>query len=570
MSERGTTDNEGATGKHDFRLLLSGLAVSTAGDWLYGVALVVFVFDETHSAGWVGATTILRLIPYILFGPFGGVLADRFEKRTVMMASDIARAVLMFGLTIVAAAHAPVAIALGITFLATTAGTPYGPALSSLLPHVCPEDELAKANSLMSTVEHTALVVGPAIGAVLLLLGSPATAFALNGLTFLGSAFAAFRLRTRTRRDEGGAGSQEEAMSVAKRVAEGIAGIRASGTASLLLAFLVASAGLYGFQLVFVVLVAEGPLHMGSEGVGWLTAAVGFGGVAAAAATSRLANSRKADMVLLLSVFLTGVPLAALALTDLPAVALLLMAVIGAGSIMLEVVAVTILQRVVSSDMLARAFGILESSAVAAMLAGSIVAPILVRVLGLTAALVVGGLALPAASLLFIPKLFALRASANERMDELAPRVSLIKASGLVDGADATTLEGLAAAMALESVSSGEAIVREGEAAADLFIIEKGRFLVSSRGEAGLEDRLVNTLGEGDYFGEIGLLEGIPRTATVTADTAGGVYRIPGSEFLDLVTHAAAPPAALVTSVVTRLQKTHPSLQPTLAGGTDA
>ncbi|MBA2725322.1 MAG: MFS transporter, partial [Actinobacteria bacterium] len=246
----------------DFRLLLTGFSISSAGDWLYGVALVVFVFDETGSATWVGAATIVRLLPYIFLGPLGGVVADRYEQRTVMVMSDVARAILMFGLALVAMSSAPVALALAFTFLATVAGTPFGPAMQSLLPRICDEDELAAGNSLMSVVENTALVAGPAIGAVLLLLGSPALAFALNGATFVVSAIVTQAIRTKGSAQT----DQEETPSVATRLVEGFAGIRDSGAASLLVLFVVIASFLYGFEVVFTVLLAEGRLGMGSEG----------------------------------------------------------------------------------------------------------------------------------------------------------------------------------------------------------------------------------------------------------------------------------------------------------------
>src|SRR6516225_11209049 len=76
-----------------FRRLLAAMAVSIAGDWLYNVALLVFVYDRTHSAAWVGATTIVRLVPYVVFGSAGGALADRYDRRTVMVVSDVVRGV---------------------------------------------------------------------------------------------------------------------------------------------------------------------------------------------------------------------------------------------------------------------------------------------------------------------------------------------------------------------------------------------------------------------------------------------------------------------------------------------
>src|SRR5437867_1367202 len=79
----------------DFRLLVAGMVISQTGDWLYNVALLIFVLDRTHSGAWVAAAGIVRLVPYVVFGTFGGVIADRYDRKTVMIVSDLARAGIM-------------------------------------------------------------------------------------------------------------------------------------------------------------------------------------------------------------------------------------------------------------------------------------------------------------------------------------------------------------------------------------------------------------------------------------------------------------------------------------------
>ena len=89
------------------RRLLAALAVSQAGDWLYNLALVVLVLDRTHSSVWVAVTTAARVTPMIVGGPFGGVIADRFDRRLLMVVSDGVRAGCMLGLAAVATLHLP-------------------------------------------------------------------------------------------------------------------------------------------------------------------------------------------------------------------------------------------------------------------------------------------------------------------------------------------------------------------------------------------------------------------------------------------------------------------------------
>src|ERR1700720_3635119 len=84
-----------------FRWLLGGLAVSQLGDWMYNLALVALVYERTHSALWAGVTTAARVVPAVALGPLGGVLADRYDRRLIMLACDLTRMVLMVVLELV-------------------------------------------------------------------------------------------------------------------------------------------------------------------------------------------------------------------------------------------------------------------------------------------------------------------------------------------------------------------------------------------------------------------------------------------------------------------------------------
>src|SRR3954468_18119024 len=94
-----------------FRRLLAALAVSQAGDWLYNVALLALVFERTGSAAWAGAATAARVVPIVVLGPLGGVAADRWDRRRVMVASDLLRLACMALLAVVAVAELPIVLA---------------------------------------------------------------------------------------------------------------------------------------------------------------------------------------------------------------------------------------------------------------------------------------------------------------------------------------------------------------------------------------------------------------------------------------------------------------------------
>ena len=108
---------------HDARALIGASAASQLGDWLFNAALLGYVYSATGSPGWVGAATICRLLPYVLLGPVGGMIADRYDRRTVLLVGDLLRCSLMLALAAAVAAESPVQLVIGLTALASAAGT---------------------------------------------------------------------------------------------------------------------------------------------------------------------------------------------------------------------------------------------------------------------------------------------------------------------------------------------------------------------------------------------------------------------------------------------------------------
>src|SRR3954454_22718249 len=128
-----------------FRRLLVGLAVSQAGDWLYNLALLAFVYERTHSSAWLGLTPAARVLPIVVCGPLGGVLADRYDRRRIMIASDAIRLGLMLALAAVAATGLPILLALVIAALATAASSLDRPCVAATTPRLVDDADLPAA-----------------------------------------------------------------------------------------------------------------------------------------------------------------------------------------------------------------------------------------------------------------------------------------------------------------------------------------------------------------------------------------------------------------------------------------
>lgn len=525
----------------DLRLLLAGLAVSKAGDWLYVVGLQVFVFEATRSAAWVAATTVLRLVPAGLLAPVGGALADRLDRRRVMVASDAARAVLMVVLALVAARSGPPAVALAIAFCASAAGSPYLPAAGAMTPELVPESELAAANSALGVVDNVAIVAGPAIGGLLLVLGTPAAAFAVNAVSFAGSALAVAALRARPRVTGSRAG-------FAGHVLEGVGAVLGSPGTAVVCGFVAAGSLLYGLQTVLLLLVAAERLG-GADSYGYLLAAFGAGGVAAGLVAGRIAGFARPSLVLTAALAALGLPLAALALVTSVPLAMPLLAVQGAANIVVDVTAFTLLQRALPEALLARVFGMLEASIVASILAGAVIAPWLEQTAGLSRALLIAGIAVPAAGTILLPltkdlNLAALRAFAATR-----ERYQALAGLRLFEGVPRPALELLARGARVDEAQPGAVIVREGEPADAVYAVDLGFLDVAAGG------RHLARLGRGDYFGEIGILHGVPRTATVTAATPVRVYRMAAADFLAAVNGSPSLSGMVLDGVAARLAR---------------
>ncbi|HYZ82263.1 MAG TPA: MFS transporter, partial [Solirubrobacteraceae bacterium] len=161
-------------GGRPFRVLIAALAVSSLGDWLYNVALLAFVYDRTHSPTWVALTTAARVAPIVLLGPLGGTLADRNDRRILMIASDAVRAVAMALLAAVTVTGLPVLLAPLLAAVATAATTVNLPCVAACTARMVPGEELGRANALRAAINQGAVVVGPALGALVLVAMTPA------------------------------------------------------------------------------------------------------------------------------------------------------------------------------------------------------------------------------------------------------------------------------------------------------------------------------------------------------------------------------------------------------------
>jgi predicted MFS family arabinose efflux permease len=361
--------------RRSFRRLAAALAASQIGDWLYNVALAMLVVERTGSTTWIALTTAARVLPIVALGPLGGVVADRFDRRRVMIATDVVRAGVMLALWIVAVAALPIALVPLLAALATAAGSAYPPAVAASTPRLVPDAELPAANALRSAIGAGGVVAGPALGALLVALASPAAAFLANAGTFALSAALVAALRPGPAFAPGGS-----RPSVLADLRAGAAALRASRPVLLALGADVSMSAVYGALTVLLVELD------GSGGYGLLIAALGAGGVAGAALGGRAAT-RDAGDVLPGALLAVAAAVALLGVGGSLPVAMVLAAAVGTGSLVVEVLAETRMQRLLDEAVLARAYGLALPCALAGIVLGALIAAPLAALLGPAGAL---------------------------------------------------------------------------------------------------------------------------------------------------------------------------------------
>jgi MFS family permease len=518
------------------RFLISEF-VSSIGDWLYLVALLVVIAEVADPVvlGLVGAA---RVLPYVLLSGIGGLLADRFDRRAILISTDLARGVLMLALAAAIWFTAPVAAIVVLVVLAACGSSIAGPALAAYLPSLArDETELGPANAAWATLDNIAFIIGPAAAGILTTIGGASGAMLLNAVSFgvvavvlsslptvaskIGDAAAAVTPTETSTPEPATAPTPSETTQTA--VDEPNAVPLVNRIAAPLLVDLGAS--IVGGALgIATVVIATDQLHAGDSATGWLNAATGIGGVVGGVAVGRFVNAPPARL-LAVGGIVGGLGLIALGITETLLVAIALMAVASAGLLVLDVANSTYVQRVVDDEARGRASGLFHMLGALAFAAGSLILPILASWFGIAPAL--GAIVLVGGAFVVAGILLLARPKPIDRASRRALRLLQESALG---GLPVPQLARAAGAAVEQAVAAGEAVVSEGEVADAAYVIERGTFEVTIGGAAR------RRLGPGDVFGERGILLRAPRSATVRAVDDGALLRLDGPAFLALVT----------------------------------
>ena len=348
---------------HDFRNLFVGQLVSQTGDWFNSVALFTLLLSLTGSGEAVGYIIIIKLLPSFFVGPLAGVVADRFNRKTIMIVADIVRGFMVLGFLFV---HRPdqVWIVYVLAGLEIAVSTFFDPAKSAAVPNIVSRQELIPANALSAASWSVTLALGAALGGVVTDAFGRNTAFIIDSVSFFISAAYIWAVRARlseATRERAERLSLADATGVTDLI-EGARYLRANPRVMALL--LVKSGwGLGGGVLLLLTVYGKQIFPIGRDGaasIGLLYAARGLGALIGPIIAGLITSGEPRTMRKAISIAFFVSASFYLLFAHSPAISIALICVLGAhsGGSIQWVFSTTLLQMSVPDRFLGRVFAL--------------------------------------------------------------------------------------------------------------------------------------------------------------------------------------------------------------------
>ena len=565
--------------KPSLRRMQLALAASLVGDWAYSTAVTVWAYRE-GGAALVGLWAGVRLALIAVATPLGSAVVDRLSRKAVLLVSTLVRAVLVAAAVVALVVDGLAWLVLVLATLAPLVGCVFRPAQLAWLPSLTSHPgELTAANGASSTIDSLAFLVGPAIGGLVVATTSVEAMFVVTVVMFLVAAGLVARIHPdvgdlagreldrptapdaphedpeRPERPERPDGSHEDARADSPRsphreppagflhdLASGFTTIGQDRNLVMVMVLICVQMVVSGAMVVLGVVLAVDVLGTGPAGVGLIDSVLGVGAVVGGfvAIARSVRNQIAVDLVT--GTLLWAFPLLFVVIAPSPVTVFAMVAVMGFGLPLVDVNYATLTMRLTPDARLGRVFGAMEGTCIGTMAIGSAVTPFLLDELGMRGVLSLLAVLVGIPALAYLP-----RARRLDTTLRPPPGTDLLAGIAMFAPLAPASVEFLARRLVAESAAAGTAIVTQGEPSDRFLVIVRGTVDVTQDGHH------LRIEGPGDFFGEIGLLRDVPRTATVTALEDTELVSLTREDFLGAVRGTDASMAAAYDIVTSRL-----------------
>ena len=355
-----------------FRTYWTARVLSLLGDGVALIALLLYAQRLTHNGIGVAGLLLARTLPRLL-GPLAGALADRHDQRQLMLICDVAQTTLYVVMAVALPGYAFLIVLVAATSVFQTFFTPAGQAA---LPSMVAPDELGRANTWLGSAVNLQVAAGPLIGGLLVAFAGTRTALGLDAASFAASAACLTRLPPLRNSVE------EVSRGVLTATTDGMRFVLHDPIARPLVLLVLGCSTFLAVDTVTLVLLARENLHTSAAGYGFIATAFGVGMIGVSALALTRETKRHPAVVLLSALVLGGAAYIATGLATTVVLAICFQIAAGAGNGLENIATDTLIQRAIDPAMLGRVFGLVLSAAYAATSLSTLLAGIMVNIVG--------------------------------------------------------------------------------------------------------------------------------------------------------------------------------------------
>ena len=352
----------------DFRILWMGACTSSIGSWMQTMAQAWLVYDMSKSSFMLGLDAFLGDIPIVLFSLVGGVVADRIDRRYVLLGSQYLQMTCALLLTALLAFHkVHIWQILCLSFVVGTAQSFGGPAYSALVPSLVEKEDLSNALAMNSIQFNLARIIGPVLGGIVMKTMGTAWCFGLNALSFVAVIISLYSLRICFNPARTG-------ESVLTSMKQGFGFIRKQGAMEglIVIAFLMTALAIP--TITFLPVFAKDVFHRGPEVYTIFLACSGLGSITGALLVAAAGNVKNKGRIALCMLMLLGTVMAAFARSRYIFLSYLLLYVAGAALIWAFTMISTLVQLITANEMRGRVMSVYNIAFRGGMPVGSLTA----------------------------------------------------------------------------------------------------------------------------------------------------------------------------------------------------